>query len=211
MAKRRPRNWTATFDIFYASACQPGVSYTPGCNRIFHGYTAGMGFTGVYKMCAFQEYHHTVSHVMFFALFQCVNFSQILKPYLSENVKFLYFLACLFVILVRWPSLDHESFFVSSVQPPFIGHLRIALSTSGINCWNAAYFTVSSLPRCAVAPFGTALQFTTRSCSGPQAPWNFQSRILVTWWNNQLLSFWPPNISASGGPVAVVSGMSSLK
>jgi len=70
----------------------------------------------------------------------------------------------------------------------FIGHLRIAWRTWRINCWNAAYFTVSSLPRCAVAPFGTALQFTTRSCSGPQTPWNFQSRfgsvknILVTRW-----------------------------
>jgi len=147
------------------------------------------GLQGCTRCVLFKD-NHTVSHVMFFALVGSVNFSQILKPYLSENVKFLYFVACLFVILVRWPSLDHESFFVSSVQSPFLGHLRIAWSTSGINCWNTAYFTVSSLPRWAVAPFGTALQFTTRSCSGPQAPWNFQIRfesikkILVTLWNN---------------------------
>jgi len=96
--------------------------------------------------CVLFKNNHTVSHVMFFALAQCVNFSQILKSYLSENVNFLYFFACLFVMLVRWPSLDHESLFVSSVQPPFLGHLRIAWGTSGINCWNAAYLQFHRCP-----------------------------------------------------------------
>jgi len=68
--------------------------------------------------CVLFKNNHIVSHVMFLVLAQCVNFSQILKRYLSESVNFLYFLACFFVMLVRWPSLDHESF-VSSVQSPF--------------------------------------------------------------------------------------------
>ena len=37
------------------SACQPGVSYTPGCTRIFQGCTNLMGCIGVYQMCALQK------------------------------------------------------------------------------------------------------------------------------------------------------------
>ena len=154
---------------------------------------------------------------MFFALAQCVNFSQILKPYLSENVVSVF--SCLFVCNVGQMTITWSRILLCKFSAATVFRtLRIVWRTSGINCWNAVYFTVSSLPRCAVAtPFGIELQFTIRSCSGPQAPWNFQSRIesvkniLVTWWNNHLLSFWPPKISANGGSAAVVSGMSSLK
>ena len=131
--------------------------------------------------CVLFKNSHIVSHVIFFALAQFVNFSQILKPCLSESVNFLYFAGCLFVMLVRWPSLDHESFFVSAVgSHRFLGHLKIAWRTWGMSFWNATYCTVSSLRRYAVACFGGGLQCTA-SCEILVAvqtrkhPWNYKS------------------------------------
>ena len=90
----------------YCSACQSGVSYTPGCTRIFQGCTNLMGCTGVYQMCALQE-QSNCPH-MSFAPAKCINFWDF------KTVSTGGCIVCLFlaVYLWRW-SDDHHVFFFS--------------------------------------------------------------------------------------------------
>ena len=84
-------------EIVWASACQPGVSYTPGCTRIFQGCTNFMGCTGLYLMCAIQEQSQDCpTYVLCFSA-DVLTFHR----YLSGRMHCLSFPTCLYVMLVR--------------------------------------------------------------------------------------------------------------
>ena len=79
--------------------------------------------------------NHNVSHIMFLALAQCVNFSQVLllNPYLLESViswiTRLFPLVCYIVLLIRrWSSCDHVTIVWSRILSfPFNAAVRDAL------------------------------------------------------------------------------------
>jgi len=89
------------------------VYCTPqGVPEFSRGVSPWWGVQGCTR-CVLLKNNH-ISHIKFLALHQFVYFAQFLKPYLSE-CEFLNcpsFLDSLFVILVRWPSRDHVSFYV---------------------------------------------------------------------------------------------------
>ena len=96
-----------TVNISHMSACQPGVTYTSLCTRILQGCTNQLDgvytlYRGVPDVCSSRTV--TLSHICPLLQRSSVNFSQILKPYLSGVVHCLSFPGCLFEMLVRWPS-----------------------------------------------------------------------------------------------------------
>ena len=98
--------------VIYCSACQAGVSYTPGCTKIFQGCNTVMGCTGVYQVCALEEQSHLSYNVLSsISVCQlCTVFKTIsIGVWIHECPSFF---DSLFVILVRWPSRDHVSFYV---------------------------------------------------------------------------------------------------
>jgi len=143
--------------------------------------------------CVLFKSSHIVSNIMFFAAGQCDNFSQVLKPFLSRSMNCLHFVACLFVRLVRWPSLDHESFFLSSVQPPFFRTDCL----ENVRCRSLEYRTLRSFIaahiRSCMFWWWIAMHcslWNTRSCSSAQpGPGNraiaFPAKFSKALWKHQ--------------------------
>jgi len=55
----------------YRSACQPGVSYTPGCTRILSEFATAMGCTGVCQVCALEEQSHCLTYNVLSSISVC--------------------------------------------------------------------------------------------------------------------------------------------
>jgi len=144
------------------------------------------------SICVLFKNSHKVSNIMFFAQAQCVNFSQVLKLYLWESMNRLYFPSCLFVMLFRWPSLDYESLFLSSVHLPFFRTVEDRVEnrrSESLECRTLHSFISAQIRSC---KFWRCIAmhcslWNTRSCSGPQPgggqlppPRSFQKRFEST-------------------------------